>query len=410
MQAESRQQTSAKFRSSGALRAVRPGRSLSGAPGDRRRPRALIIDRRAVLATDVCRQLGRLQWQVDILGEKNSPAFRSRYCHGRIVSPACDCGAPFLDLLAEVVEKEKYDAIFLCSEEILELILPLVSSGAEWSALPLSRPESLRIALSKKLSTELAAGNGVPIPTTVIPTSDGEVQSMGANLGFPHVVKGEKGEASQNVRVVMRAEEMLAQYAQVARKEAKYGERPFLQEFIPGVEYSVGGLFCDGEPLRIYAYRKLFTYPINGGISAKAVTERPSKLLESACAIFGALRYTGLGQVQFIHDSRDGQFKFLEINPRVWGCFGLAQRAGVDLYTPHRALARGERVKADLRFREGVEYHRFSIELRLCTRRPLHLFRFIRDCIDPRVRSDFEWSDPGPHFPTLHGLKRLFQR
>lgn len=371
---------------------------------------ALVIDSRAVLATEVCRRLSRLQWQVDIFGENGSPAFRSCFCHHCFVSPPWYSGEAFVNLLRRVVEEGNYDAILLCNERILELILPLVGSCPAWDALPLSRPESLKTVLSKNQTVRLAASFGVPVPRTVIPNNDREAESMGKELGFPHLVKGDKGEGAQNVRLVWGPDEILTQYRKIVRREAAYGGQPALQEFVPGPRYAVGGLFQNGEPLRVCAYRTLFTYPINRGFSAKAVTERPPKLLDHAFAIFEALQYTGLGQVQFIRDSRDGQLRFLEINPRVWGCIGLAQYAGVDLYTPYCALARGERVQADLRFREGVRYHRFSVELRLVTRRPLHFFQFICDSIDPRVHSDFQWSDPGPNLPTLRGLMRLFDR
>src|SRR5713101_1371759 len=293
-----------------------------------RSSRALIIDSRAVLATDVCRSLSRLKWSVDIVGQKGSPAFRSRRCRRRLAPPSFSTGECFLKMLRNTVEEGGYDAIFICSEAILELILPLIGVCPAWRALPLSAPDSVKVTLSKSASLRLAEKAGVVVPRTLVPTDQNQVEALGRELGFPLVVKGDKGEATQNVRFVWQPSELLARYMQVSAADSVYHGRPALQEFIPGPQYSLGGLFHDGEPLRICAYRKLFTYPIPGGLTAKAITERPRELLDSACAIFRALRYTGFGQVQFIRDSRDGRFKFLEINPRVWACIGLAQHAG----------------------------------------------------------------------------------
>ncbi len=310
-------------------------------------------------------------------------------------------------MLRNTVEEGGYDAIFICSEAILELILPLIGVCPAWRALPLSAPDSVKVTLSKSASLRLAEKAGVVVPRTLVPTDQNQVEALGRELGFPLVVKGDKGEATQNVRFVWQPSELLARYMQVSAADSVYHGRPALQEFIPGPQYSLGGLFHDGEPLRICAYRKLFTYPIPGGLTAKAITERPRELLDSACAIFRALRYTGFGQVQFIRDSRDGRFKFLEINPRVWACIGLAQHAGVDLYTPYADLAAGRPVRPDLAYKEGVQYHRFTVELRLVLRRPSHLFQFVKDSLNPRVHSDFEWGDPGPHLPSIHQLKCL---
>jgi predicted ATP-grasp superfamily ATP-dependent carboligase len=76
--------------------------------------------------------------------------------------------------------------------------------------------------------------------------------------------------------------------------------------------------------LRVYVYRKIFRYPIGGGLTAKAVTEWPAGLLEDAFRMFRALHYNGLGQIQFIRNRHDELFKFMEVNPRMWSCIGLA--------------------------------------------------------------------------------------
>jgi hypothetical protein len=65
------------------------------------------------------------------------------------------------------------------------------------------------------------------------------------------------------------------------------------------------------------------------------------------------------------------------------------------LFTPYRDLIHGHRVKADLSFREGVEY-----QLRLISRYPTHLFKFIRDCLNSQVCSDIDLTDPGAYILT----------
>ena len=255
----------------------------------------------------------------------------------------------------------------------------------------------------------LAQAAEVPVPRTHVPARETELEPAANELGFPLVIKGDRGEATRNVRIVGRPDDLLRLYQEVKNNELEYNGRPALQEFIPGAQYSVGGLFHNGRPLRVCAYRKIFTYPLNGGLTAKTVTERPATLLEAAFALFGELHYTGLGQMQFIRDSRDGQFKFLEINPRVWACIGLAQHAGVDLYTPYADLANGKLVQPDLEYQVGVNYHRFSVEMRLLLERPWQLPRFLKDCFDPRIHSDFYWRDPGPHMPSTYALRRLLR-
>jgi len=40
-------------------------------------------------------------------------------------------------------------------------------------------------------------------------------------------------------------------------------------------------------------------------------------------------------------------------------------------------------------------------EMKFIRRHPGRIWSFLRDCLDPRVRSDFAWLDPAPHFAAL---------
>jgi hypothetical protein len=366
-----------------------------------RPPRALVVDQRSRFPLELCRGLARLGHTVDVFAERDSPVFRSRSCHRALVSPTSFASGDrrdFRERLDGVVSAGGYDAIYMCSEQILEIAVPLLD-GPGWRALACPRGAALDVVLSKNAVLACVRAAGVAVPAQAIPEEDTDVAALGRELGFPLVIKGDKGELARNVRFADTEAELLPSYREVRAAERGYGGRPALQEFLPGATYLVGGLFRDGHALRLSVHRKAVMYPPHGGATAVAVTERPPALVDAALAAFAALRYTGLGSLDFVHDSRDGSFKFLEINPRVWASIGLARHAGVDLYTPYRALARGERVVPDLRFREGVRYHRLAAELRTLRATRRGALRFVRNCIDPRVASDFELGDLRPHLP-----------
>ncbi len=361
--------------------------------------RALVIDRRAVMGTEICRILGRRGFAVDVAGERLSPAFHSRWCARKFISPGMRAKKTFLRFIEAVVETNHYEGIFVCNEEVLECLLDL-PRGVPWRGLLLSTTDSLRTALSRKAVGKLAAEIGLDTPRTIVPPSDNELAALAAGLGFPLVVKGDRGEAGNHVRLVRSASGLLSAYREIAELERGSGERPVLQEFIRGPAYSVGGLFDGGRPLRVCAHRKIVGVPPLGGLTAKGRTESAPGLLEAAFQIFRALRYTGLGHAEFIRDA-DGRFRFLEVNPRVWGTFAISDYAGVDLFGAYLDLAKGRAVEPNLEFREGVVFHRILREARLLRRRPAALFRIIKDCLDPAVRSDFEWSDIFPHLAAI---------
>ena len=82
--------------------------------------RALILDRRAVMGTEICRSLARKGCAVDVLAEASSPAFYSRFCARRFPTPPCESGEPFRNAVRDVVRDTRYDAVFVCNEEVLE--------------------------------------------------------------------------------------------------------------------------------------------------------------------------------------------------------------------------------------------------------------------------------------------------
>lgn len=379
-------------------------KGLSASPNDLPQLRALVLDKRAVMGTEICRSLGARGWLVDVLAAAASPAFYSRFCARRFPSPPCEEAELFRTLLAEVLGNTQYDAIFVCNEEVLELLMTM-PDWQRWPGLVAPDEATLRIALSKVAMMEVAKSAGVAIPNTIMPSSEDELPAAAAELGFPLIVKGDRGEAGNHVRLVHGPTQLIKAYREIAWLERSAVTRLLLQKYVSGVAYSVGGLFHKGRPLRACAHRKVVAVPPLGGLTVSGVTERSSGLLEEAFKIFDALKYSGLGHVELIRDS-ENRFRFLEINPRVWGTMAIGEQAGVDFFAPYLQLARGAIPEADLRFREGTRFHRIAREGKMILRKPSRLLGFFRDCIDPKVRSDFTWRDPAPHFTTL--MTRVF--
>jgi carbamoylphosphate synthase large subunit len=377
--------------------------AMSSRKGKRR---ALIVDKRAVMATEMCRQLARRGFSVSILGERDSPAFRSAYCARAIVSPPCD-DMEFLPVLRQTLRSAPFDAVFVCNEEVLERMLALPVLG-DCAGLLLPSRDTVRTALSKFAMLRVAREAGAQTPRTIAAADATDLPAAARVLGFPLIVKGDRGEAGQHVRLVTDRAGLEAAYREIKLLESRSSTHPVLQEFVRGTAYSVGGLYDRGHALRVCIHRKLVAVPPLGGLTVRGITERCAGALEEASRIAEALNYTGLAHIEFIRDSR-GKFRFLEINPRVWGTIGVAEHAGVDFYTPYRDLAAGFRVASRLDFREGIRFHRVLREARMIKRRPSRVLGFIRDCLDPAVCSDFEWRDPGPHLSAFLSQFHLHQ-
>ena len=105
-------------------------------------------------------------------------------------------------------------------------------------------------------------------------------------------------------------------------------------------------------------------------------------IVEPALALLRKAGYSGICDVEFKRDERDGEFKVLDANPRVWLWHGLAARSGFPLAlnaynratgeqdvrsggetSPRWVSPRGALAYMALSFRPGRDGLRLAIEL-----------------------------------------------
>jgi predicted ATP-grasp superfamily ATP-dependent carboligase len=132
-----------------------------------------------------------------------------------------------------------------------------------------------------------------------------------------------------------------------------------LQEFIPGAgeaQFSYAALWGPQGPVASLVARRARQYPVQFGYNSTFVetVDRPEVEL-LAVRLLQAIDYTGLVEVEFKYDSRDGRYKLLDINARTWTWHTLGRRAGVDFAYLAWRLAQGETVQP-VRGRSGVRW------------------------------------------------------
>src|SRR5205814_1680031 len=137
-----------------------------------------------------------------------------------------------------------------------------------------------------------------------------------------------------------------------AEVEDAYGRaeafEPMVQELVPGGDdhlYSVGSYVArDGRALGVFCGRKLRQTPPVVGTCRVGEALWVEEIVDAALRLLRAFAFHGLSQVEFKRDPRDGRFKLMEINPRLWQWHGLAAACGVDLPRIAYADLVGERL------------------------------------------------------------------
>jgi predicted ATP-grasp superfamily ATP-dependent carboligase len=193
----------------------------------------------------------------------------------------------------------------------------------------------LRWAYDKRLTYRLAAGEKVDYPSTFYPATEADLEAVAC--AFPAILKPATHAVINRFTAdkawpVANREELLAGYRKA--RELVPPDLILVQELVPGggeSQFSYAALCCDGQSIASLTARRTRQYPIDFGYSSSLVeTLDIPEIVAPSRRLLAAIRYTGLVEVEYKFDARDGRYKLLDINPRLWTWSALGGRAGVD--------------------------------------------------------------------------------
>jgi D-aspartate ligase len=270
--------------------------------------------------------------------------------------------------------------------------------------------ETVRWAYDKRLTFRLAEEAGIDQPRTAFDPHDPAIE-------FPAILKPAVKEGFNRLtvakawRVDSRAE-LFARWQEASSLVDP--EILMVQELVPGggeTQFSYAALAVDGKPLAALTARRTRQYPADFGRASTYVeTVDAPDLVEPSLRLLERIAFTGLVEVEFKRDPRDGRFKLLDVNPRVWGWHSLCGAAGVDFSWLLWRLVNGEEVPATAA-RAGVRWMRLTTDtptaLREVLRGRLGLGTYLRSLKRPRESAIFAADDPLPGLIEVPLLARL---
>jgi D-aspartate ligase len=242
----------------------------------------------------------------------------------------------------------------------------------------------------------LAKRLSIPTPDTVFPESRKDVLEFCERAQFPVLLK-----ASDNIRTSRRAgrkmvivrsqEELIGQYHAL-----EDGSNPSLmiQEYIPGGDDSVwmlNGYFDEhADCLFSITAKKIHQTPVYTGMTALGVC-LPNPAIESATRVLArAVGYKGILDIGYRYDARDGQYKLLDVNPRLGATFRLfVGHNGMDVTraqylhftgqpVPVSSICTGRKwILEDADLVSSIQYYRDGV---LSLRQWLGSYRGLKEC------------------------------
>jgi D-aspartate ligase len=299
------------------------------------KPAALVFNCH-ITGLAVARSLGRRG--VPVIGldrDSNGYGIHSRYTTvaGRCAYPLDD-ERMFIDLLLEIgAALDRKAVLFPCLDEWVFAVARHRSRLEEFFVFPFSDLDTVERILDKNLLYKKCEERGTPIPRTYY-IGEQSPERIAAEIRFPCIVKPALQRAFTN--------EFGEKVFQVeSRKEfldmcERAGHHPLLAQEIIGSSIDSFYSLCsyvgrDGEAKGVFVGRKLEQYPPDFGTACLVDSRYVESITERGLEILNQFGYRGISEVEFIHDERDGEFKLLDINTRVWKWIGLPIRAGIDL-------------------------------------------------------------------------------
>jgi predicted ATP-grasp superfamily ATP-dependent carboligase len=350
----------------------------------------------------IARSLGRLAVPVySVESTRWEPAFTSRYCRGRFLLNT-GIGPPE-ESIAKLLEIGHRP-----------ILMPTTDQGAIWVAehaaaleeeycFPSQDASLVRLLCDKGRMQDLARRSGVPTAQAVVPQSKKDLEQFLETAVFPVIVKGIDAERLRRNTggtkfVIQTPRELVALYA---RAEDNGKPNLLIQEFIPGDDWMFDGYFDQtSECLFGLTARKIRRFPASTGVTSLGVCVRNETVEKATTRFMKAIGYHGILDIGYRYDQRDGQYKVLDVNPRIGCTFRLFTSAdGMDVARALYLDMTGQPVKPA----QAVEGRKWIVEdfdlfsaLRLRRDHALKLKDWVRSLSGIQEAACFAWDDPLP--------------
>ena len=371
-------------------------------------PGALIVGG-AHVSIAVARSLGRQGISVWLLANHPIPSY-SRYVKRSFPWPGAD-HADGVSSIIELAKKHNLQGWVLIATGDQDMRLIAKNHALLSQHFRVATPDwdTIQWAYDKRLTYQRAAELGIDFPASFHPRGLTEIERL--ECRFPVILKPafRKGIDEFTQAKAWKADDRAQLVALYKRAAALVGnDAIILQEWIPGggeAQFSYAALCESGDPIVSLTARRSRQHPIDFGRSSTFVESiEQSEVEELARRFLKSLNYTGVAEVEFKHDSRDGHYKLLDVNGRFWTWNGLGALAGIDFPYLAWRQAMGMSV-SPARARPGVAWMHASRDIMAAygemTAGSLSMGKYLRSFGQRLTFANFAVDDPMPAIVEL---------
>jgi len=287
----------------------------------------------------VVRSLGRLRIPVvGVDSTRDAPGLRSRYCKPIVAPDPTKHPEQVLQLLLREGKRGSAKGILYPTSDDFVLFVSRfrkeLASNFEYAV---SSPTTVERIVNKQEQYELAEQNGIICPRTYYPNSLQDLQKIKDQVEYPAMIKPHYSHLWQErFRLkgikVSTPDELLRSYTQMSDPSL----RAMIQSIVPGSVENIIEV-CSylspkkgGKILAMFVDRKIRQYPTDFGVGTYMDSVHDAQAVSLCLKLLKRIRYRGVAAVEFKKDPRDGVYKLLDLNARLWLQNMLATQAGIN--------------------------------------------------------------------------------
>jgi len=287
------------------------------------------------------RSLGRLGVRVyGLKHQDRSASSSSRYCAGTFSvgqdGRPSDDEARTLSELVEAGRRLGRGAILIPgSDEWAVFVARHSAELARWFTLQVVPVDLIEELAAKDGLYRLAKTHGLPTPEIVFPLNREQAFAAAARLKYPVMLKPVRSRPDVLEKAVAaNPQELLDAYQWM--EESADAPNVMFQEYIPGGDRDVwifNGYFnAESRCVAAFTGVKLRQHPAKMGIASLGELRQNDTVIKATCDFMCAVGYRGIVDIGYRFDGRDGQYKVLDINPRLGGAFRMfVDESGTDV-------------------------------------------------------------------------------
>lgn len=373
-------------------------------------PGALVIEGH-VQGLSNTRSLGELGVPVYVLDVNPCLAQFSRFCKKFFRCPSFS-SAEFPDFLVKLAVEENLKGwlIMASNDHIVEQLSRNRNRLEPYYHFLVPGPEVLERIIDKSLLMQEAERCSVHIPGTYRLRGS----HLPENMSFPVLVKGCKGLSfykATHMKAIQVNDREELQRTITHVSQCMDSSDYMIQELIESEKHDhIVSFTCfavDGEIKTYWMGEKLREHPIKYGTATFARSMFSESVLQEAIPLMRQLSYTGICEIEFIKDKKDGLYKLIEINPRTWLWVGLAKACGIDYAKIAYNYCNGIPIRYPQEYKVGLKWINAltdgAFSLKAIIAGTLSLKEYFSSLRGPKVRaiwSNRDWL-PGIVFPFM---------